>query len=29
MQIANTPVAPVSHGIHELYFAGIRGTFNP
>jgi hypothetical protein len=28
-QVSNTPVAPVTHGLHELYFAGIRGTFNP
>jgi hypothetical protein len=29
MQVANMPVPPVTHGLHELYFAGIRGTFNP
>jgi hypothetical protein len=28
-QVANMPVPPVTHGLHELYFAGIRGTFNP
>ncbi len=29
MQVANMPVPPVEHAMHELYFAGIRGTFNP
>ncbi len=29
MQVANTPVPPVTHGLHELLFAGLRGTFNP
>jgi hypothetical protein len=24
-----TPTADVSHGLHELYTAGLRGTFNP
>ena len=28
-QVASMPPAPVTHGLHELYFAGIRGTFNP
>jgi hypothetical protein len=28
-QVANMPVPRVTHGLHELYFAGIRGTFNP
>lgn len=28
-QVAQMPPTPVSHGLHELYFAGIRGTFNP
>jgi hypothetical protein len=28
-QVAQMPPAPVQHGVHELYFAGIRGTFNP
>jgi hypothetical protein len=28
-QVAATPVTTVSHGAHELFFAGLRGTFNP
>jgi hypothetical protein len=28
-QVAATPVPNVNHGLHELYFAGLRGTFNP
>jgi hypothetical protein len=28
-QVMNAPVTGVSHGLHELYVAGIRGTFNP
>jgi hypothetical protein len=28
-QVASMPPAPVSHGLHELYFVGVRATFNP
>jgi hypothetical protein len=28
-QVAAMPVPAVSHGAHELFFAGLRGTFNP
>ena len=28
-QVAATPVTNVNHGLHELFFAGLRGTFNP
>lgn len=28
-QVSATPVANVDHGLHELFFAGLRGTFNP
>ncbi len=28
-QVQNTFLPNVSHGTHELFFAGIRGTFNP
>jgi hypothetical protein len=27
--VSNTPIPEVTHGVHELYFAGVRGTFNP
>jgi hypothetical protein len=29
VQVANGPVANVNHGFHELFIAGLRGTFNP
>lgn len=28
-QVANGPVSPVEHTWHELFIAGLRGTFNP
>lgn len=28
-QVLNNFLPPVDHGLHELFFAGIRGTFNP
>jgi hypothetical protein len=28
-QVSATPVPNVNHGLHELFFAGLRGTFNP
>ncbi len=28
-QVSNGPPLDVGHGIHELYTAGVRGTFNP
>lgn len=28
-QVSNAAVSPVDHGLHELFFAGLRGTFNP
>jgi opacity protein-like surface antigen len=28
-EVSSSFLAPVSHGIHELFFLGLRGTFNP
>jgi hypothetical protein len=28
-QVANMPTPDVSHGLHEIYIAGVRGTINP
>lgn len=28
-QVAANPVPAVNHGLHELFFGGLRGTFNP
>ncbi|MEO6418388.1 MAG: hypothetical protein ABIP39_03230, partial [Polyangiaceae bacterium] len=28
-QVSNTFLPPVDHALHELFFAGVRGTFNP
>jgi hypothetical protein len=28
-QVAAMQVPAVNHGLHELFFAGLRGTFNP
>jgi hypothetical protein len=29
MQVQNVPSPDVQHGLHELFTAGVRGTFNP
>lgn len=28
-QVSNAPLPDVDHGLHELFTAGVRGTFNP
>jgi hypothetical protein len=28
-QVSNTAVSPVNSHLHEIFFAGVRGTFNP